>query len=177
MAAAATGFTGAYGPGSAVIATADGGSIDTSAAPDVITLNGGSDSSFLPSDQLYQFVVQGDGILSFDWTYLQTDCCGAIYDPFGYQLNGVFAGISDDFGADDQNGSFSIHVHHGDLFALDQSSVDNSSGFATTVVGNFAAPDAPVGGGVPEPATWAMMVVGFGIGGALLRRQRHAVAA
>jgi hypothetical protein len=35
---------------------------------------------------------------------------------------------------------------------------------------------APVGG-VPEPATWAMMLVGFGAAGAALRRRRIAVAA
>jgi len=30
--------------------------------------------------------------------------------------------------------------------------------------------------GVPEPATWAMMIAGFGLTGAALRRRRHAVA-
>jgi len=32
---------------------------------------------------------------------------------------------------------------------------------------------APNGGGVPEPATWAMMLLGFGGVGALLRRRRE----
>ena len=31
---------------------------------------------------------------------------------------------------------------------------------------------APVGGAVPEPATWAMMITGFGLAGASLRRRR-----
>jgi PEP-CTERM motif len=35
--------------------------------------------------------------------------------------------------------------------------------------------DAPVGG-VPEPATWAMMILGFGAAGAAIRRRRPAVA-
>jgi hypothetical protein len=30
--------------------------------------------------------------------------------------------------------------------------------------------DVPTGGGVPEPATWAMMIMGFGLTGATLRR-------
>jgi PEP-CTERM motif len=37
--------------------------------------------------------------------------------------------------------------------------------------GNVAAPGTP-GGGVPEPPTWAMMLVGFGGLGAMLRRRR-----
>lgn len=32
-------------------------------------------------------------------------------------------------------------------------------------------------GGVPEPTTWALMIVGFGGAGALLRRRRRAGAA
>lgn len=36
---------------------------------------------------------------------------------------------------------------------------------------------APVAGGVPEPASWALMIIGFGSAGALLRRRRHAMLA
>ena len=36
---------------------------------------------------------------------------------------------------------------------------------------------APVAGAVPEPATWAMMILGFGAAGATLRRRRQAFAA
>lgn len=35
---------------------------------------------------------------------------------------------------------------------------------------------APVGGAVPEPATWAMMIAGFGLAGASLRRRRAILA-
>jgi hypothetical protein len=43
---------------------------------------------------------------------------------------------------------------------------------------NVAAKDAftSVGGGVPEPATWALMILGFGSAGAMLRRRRTAAA-
>ncbi len=37
-------------------------------------------------------------------------------------------------------------------------------------------PNAPTGG-VPEPATWALMICGFGMAGAVLRRRRSIVAA
>jgi hypothetical protein len=34
-----------------------------------------------------------------------------------------------------------------------------------------------VDNGVPEPGTWALMITGFGLAGALLRRRRHTFAA
>jgi hypothetical protein len=33
-----------------------------------------------------------------------------------------------------------------------------------------------MGPGVPEPATWALMIGGFGLAGGMLRRRRTAVA-
>jgi len=38
-------------------------------------------------------------------------------------------------------------------------------------------PDTGPGNGVPEPATWAMMIAGFGMAGAALRRRRALVVA
>jgi hypothetical protein len=35
----------------------------------------------------------------------------------------------------------------------------------------------PVEGGVPEPATWALMILGFGAAGAMLRRRHAALTA
>jgi hypothetical protein len=34
----------------------------------------------------------------------------------------------------------------------------------------------PAGGGVPEPATWTMLIAGFGLVGGLARRRRASVA-
>jgi hypothetical protein len=39
-------------------------------------------------------------------------------------------------------------------------------------VGTFASDSANGGNGVPEPATWTMMIIGFGGVGALIRRRR-----
>lgn len=36
--------------------------------------------------------------------------------------------------------------------------------------------DAPASAAVPEPATWAMMILGFGAAGSVLRRRRMAIA-
>jgi len=38
------------------------------------------------------------------------------------------------------------------------------------------ADDAIVGGVVPEPATWAMMIIGFGAAGSMIRRRKAVVA-
>ena len=47
--------------------------------------------------------------------------------------------------------------------------------FSEGVEGRFIDLDPPAGG-VPEPASWALMVVGFGSLGAALRRRRAAIA-
>lgn len=41
---------------------------------------------------------------------------------------------------------------------------------------NFVLSAAGIGGGVPEPATWALMLTGFGLAGSALRRRRAATA-
>lgn len=38
--------------------------------------------------------------------------------------------------------------------------------------GSVAPPGGPIGG-IPEPSTWAMLIVGMGLSGAALRRRRH----
>lgn len=43
--------------------------------------------------------------------------------------------------------------------------------------GGYDFPPPPEIPGVPEPATWAMMIMGFGVAGSLLRRRRVALAA
>lgn len=47
----------------------------------------------------------------------------------------------------------------------------------TDTFGDFRFPPPPETPGVPEPATWAMMILGFGAAGAVLRRRRTLVAA
>ena len=41
----------------------------------------------------------------------------------------------------------------------------------------FAFSDGITNGGVPEPASWALMITGFGLAGAAMRRRRSVVAA
>lgn len=44
--------------------------------------------------------------------------------------------------------------------------------YGAVVTGNFEYLQAPLQSAVPEPATWAMMITGFGLAGAAIRRRR-----
>ncbi len=48
----------------------------------------------------------------------------------------------------------------------------SSAWFATTVTYEYTKPGGTTPGAVPEPSTWAMMVLGFGLVGGGLRRRR-----
>jgi len=70
----------------------------------------------------------------------------------------------------------------GNTLTLDHNFIDNQNIYFTADVlgsnGKTGLIGATLGGGVPEPAAWAMMLLGFGGIGALLRnRRRHALAA
>jgi hypothetical protein len=47
---------------------------------------------------------------------------------------------------------------------------------ATLYSGNLVIASVASVGGVPEPAAWALMISGFGLAGAALRRGRKAIA-
>jgi hypothetical protein len=51
-----------------------------------------------------------------------------------------------------------------------------SNGYETLLLGATAT-SAPLAGGVPEPAAWSMMIVGFGLIGGTTRRRRGVTAA
>ena len=80
-------------------------------------------------------------------------------------------------------GQVILSIHFGDagsglgdhtilyLFTFDTptTSIDlNQNGFSNGLI---------IGNGVPEPATWAMMLLGFGAVGFSMRRRRHAMLA
>lgn len=91
--------------------------------------------------------AQGLGLLLANGDYAQIS-----YDPgSGYYLDAVATGPDHD--------------------------ILGSASFGTaTIVGEEPTPPTPPTSPVPEPASWALMVGGFGLAGAALRRQRVAVA-
>ena len=81
--------------------------------------------------------VPENGTIIFDWSFVTSDTDGAFYDPFGYNLNGVFNVLTNSSGPDFQSGSASIVVSAGDQFCFNQSSTDGAFGSATTVSSLF----------------------------------------
>ena len=53
------------------------------------------------------------------------------------------------------------------------SQLGSGAGLGVRITNNVASP--PVSGAVPEPGTWAMMLIGFGVVGGALRARRRAV--
>jgi hypothetical protein len=76
------------------------------------------------------------------------------------------------FGSDTSGNAFSFSGTSLSMLALNGNSPGDFSGVFT---GNFASDTVSPGGagGVPEPATWAMMLIGAGAVGGVLRRSRR----
>ena len=78
-------------------------------------------------------------------------------------------------------GTVSFNFTRQSLFSINPSSgtltITPSAGGSASLTYNYTAfppppPPPPLPGAVPEPATWAMMILGMGAAGAVLRRRR-----
>lgn len=87
----------------------------------------------------------------------------------GYGIGGISNAVYfSDFNGIDPNGDWRLLAY--DLGAGDVGGVTGGWSLTMTTKGNVA-------GGVPEPGTWAMLIGGFALAGATLRRQHRAPAA
>ncbi len=98
-----------------------------------------------------------------------------VYNASGITFAGVGAGI------DPITGKFTGVYGSGEHFESTSQGwwfVADIYDAGTGLTYNVAAKDAITtpGGGVPEPAAWALMILGFGGAGAMLRRRRAALA-
>ena len=81
-------------------------------------------------------------------------------------LNGLFDGTFESLGTGTSGHRlFSPEIHWGNTWLLGSSFVNKDGKIDGFKLSNLAV--------VPEPATWAMMIAGFGLLGAALRRQRR----
>ncbi|MEB3277536.1 MAG: PEP-CTERM sorting domain-containing protein [Lyngbya sp.] len=144
------------------------GFVNTSNAPESITLTGGNNGSGAFGSSWYTATSLADGLVSFDWSYITNDIDGPNWDPFGYILNGVFTTLTSSGGGTNQSGSVSFAVLAGDLFGFGVNTTDNGLGAATVTVSNFEAPQS-----VPEPGTIAALGL-IGLGGLLTKKKLNA---
>ena len=107
---------------------------------------------------------------TFNWTYTTNDCCGAHWDPAGYVINDVptqlTANVYGPQGTGNASGVITLNVGAGQDYGF----------YVYTVDGFLGRGDIAVTSGVPEPSTWAMMILGFlGLGFMAYRRKNSAL--
>jgi PEP-CTERM motif len=163
------------------------------AAPTLVVDFTDDASAFIQANPGDQFSLNGfgnsvlltSGVAQDVATGLITESLGVNWDDQPYAttvnhtltLNGVGGGFSQLW----QIGDF---ISPTSFLNGDGPVVYNVAGGTITVsmnaVGNFGNYSANMlysAGGVPEPATWGLMIGGFGMAGAALRRRRTAIAA
>ena len=129
-----SGFTGSFDPSNWTFNSNGGdGSYSFGGTTSVTLIS--SNNSVGAATTLCTTVPQ-NGTISFDWDYSTIDW-GPQYDPFGYELNSVFVPLTDNAGANNQNGSINIPVIAGDQFCFNQFSSDGALGSGITISGLF----------------------------------------
>lgn len=111
-----------------------------------------------------------DGVQTFSYFYFTSDE-SPFYDPAGYFINDQKFQLSEDCGCSPfQYDTITLDLHAGDTFGFYIDSIDNIGGPALLFVApGEVGPDFPA---VLEPASWAMMVGGFGLVGGAMRGRR-----
>ena len=95
---------------------------------------------------------------------------------FGFFQNGVVTWQGDsviDFG---QYGKLNIHLDDAVFNEGSWWSLNDGKRYGDFITADFTLTPGPIGSAVPEPATWAMMITGFGLAGAAIRRRRNTLA-
>ena len=105
--------------------------------------------------------------------------CGGTFEPASSKKVGQAA--PEFVGETLDGGTFSMAQHRGEwvfvnFFATEGTTFDRIVFFESPTVGGYESDNHTVGfytsvGGIPEPATWAMMILGFGLVGVAARRR------
>jgi hypothetical protein len=148
-----SGFTLTTGNGDGFVVAPDG--------PFVFTLNG-SDNGQGGVITTFGTVAGSSVTVSGQFRYQTNDGDGSSFDLAGFFLNDAFTQLSlnGQPNGSVQTGLFSFAVNAGDSYGFYINSIDSVAGRAQLSVT-----------AVPEPTTWAMLIVGFGLIGATMRRR------
>lgn len=131
-------------------------------------------------------VAQTDEVITYYYTYVTEDCCGAAFDPAGYFIGNKSTVLSDDHDVLNGNptgafnrGIVTLDLKAGDEYGFYVQSGDSQEGpgeiFFSTVA--MIDPSGSVMTPTPEPAAWVLMIGGFGAAGSALRRRKRQVRA
>jgi len=133
----------------------------------VTTTNGfdlfGADNGFGNNYTTYTETIASPGNYSFLWSYITHDCCGSVWDPAGYVLNGSYTQLSTNCSVQftcDTSGTLNLVLSAGDVFGFYVYSPDSILGRGEI--------DVPP---VPEPGTLALLGTGLLAGVGVIRRK------
>jgi len=162
-------------------------SAETIGAPTVSSIDGSQQTLTLyepdpnywpwqPQEFTFSHVAGSSGAVSFDWTFDGSvdPCCSGL----NFYVNNVLvANLAGGYWGDIYkwdgyvvSGTFSTVVNAGDLISFGAFSADGCCSASVSTITNFSAP----AGNVPEPASWALMVGGFGLVGGAMRARKVA---
>ncbi len=147
----------------------NGGSGSVTGTQTDFVLTGSDDGSGNPNLTTFADVALAHSLVSGSYTYQSFDADGPFYDPAGY-IAGSLVQLSNSGGPAIQTGTFSFEIVSGQTYGFYVNSSDSVFGAGQLTVNGLTI-DA-----IPEPATWGLMIVGFGLVGVAARR-RSAVTA
>jgi hypothetical protein len=139
------GFSGAYNFSNwTIIIPPEGGSVFAMGNDEVMMVGPDDGPCEGGASVMFSIEILETGQLTFNWFYTTDDVDGPAFDPFGYNINGVFFQLTDDLGPNTQSGTAVVTVTAGDVFAFEQSATDCIFGpGATTIVEFFVCNEEP----------------------------------